>query len=211
MSAKRGPKTEVMAFFCCCRYELPNLHLDYIMEKFLSYNPKQYVIAKEWSSNKPYYGGQRLHFIVEWTKQDYHSFSNLVFIKHMGLCGRDKENWPRSYGRVKSVQDLDEMKAYFANDKTPITNLSSAEDIERLIQLSYPKKTSPKDFQQLLFEELDKLGSENEDVIGIFIHKYMSDSGKYPLERTVDRHKWTYMLAKKLITHEQHYHLLRKR
>ena len=128
----------------------------------------------------------------------------------MGLSGRTKDDLPREYGRLKTIEDLDEMKAYFANDKNPIKNVPSTE-IERLIQSSYPKKVSSEDFQQLLFEELDKLGSVIEDVIGIFIHKYMSDIGKYPLERTVDRHKWTYMLTKKIITHEQHYHLLRKR
>jgi hypothetical protein len=203
---------EIMAFFCCCRYQNPNIHLDYIMDKFLSYNPKQYIIAKAWDDKHQRYGGQRLYFIVEWRmKQDYHNFSNLVFIKHLELIGRSKEDQPREYGRMKTIQDLDEMKAYFANDKTPIKNVPSTE-IERLIQSSYPKKkVSSEDFQQLLFEELDKLGSVIEDVIGIFIHKYMADKGKYPLERTVDRHKWTYMLTKKIITQEQHYHLLRKR
>ena len=69
---------EIMAFFCCCRYQNPNVHLDYIMDKFLSYNPKQYIIAKAWDDKHKTYGGQRLYFIVEWRmKQDYHNFSNL--------------------------------------------------------------------------------------------------------------------------------------
>jgi transcriptional regulator len=211
-------ESKVMAFFCC----LPNIgrEFDMVEAKLLTYKPKSYIIALEKSATAhKRFDGYHLHFIVEWTDTDYKNFSENVCRKYLGLTGRAqkmkmydgtvKETF-REYGKVKEIRDLDAMKAYTVKDKNVRTNLP-AEEIERLISLSYPRKQSFKSLQEELFAELDKTGSKAEEILGIAIIKFLKENGKHASEIVVFRHLDMYLLARGYKTDREHFEQIAKR
>lgn len=199
-----------MAFFCCGR----PVDTDFIENKLRQYNPKSYIMALEKSATAhKNWDGYHFHFVVEWTNEDYVKFSDAVFRKHYELSGRatKRKHYDgtvtetfREYGKVKEIRDLDAMKAYTVKDKNVRTNLPP-EEIERLISLSYPRKESHKDFQELLFEELDKTSTKCERILGIQIVKFLKEKGKHASGTVVFRHLDMYMLAKGFRSVEEHF------
>lgn len=138
---------------------------DYLEEVLQEYNIGSYLIGFE---NEPY---DHFHFLVEMELNDYHNFTQRVFVKKYKLRGKAKDGNCRQYGKIKDIQDIDKLKSYTIKDNNYRSNLSEA-DVLRIFEQSHKKESlkllKDKMFQfvedifdtkDLTFDQLNKNGN----------------------------------------------------
>ena len=91
---------------------------DYLMEQL---TPFKYLFGLEDA------GYEHIHFLVEMSDKDYHSFSKRVFKDKYQLRGRATKGAPRQYGKEKKIRDIQKVARYTCKDKNVITNIDEAE------------------------------------------------------------------------------------
>lgn len=141
---------EWMAFFFAIRHS----EFDYLESTLLEYDIGGYIIAAETSPGvHKDTDGEHFHILVEMKDEDYHKFSKRVKVKY-SLSGRSTANTTRQYGKVKTIENLEKMKAYTVKDGNVRSNLLQ-EELDRLKEKSY-KKNETKTFENELIEKFDK-------------------------------------------------------
>jgi len=128
---------------------------DYLEETLKEYDIGSYILSAEVAkSSHKETKGQHFHFLVEMTDQDYTRFSKRVFIDKFKLRGRAVKGLPRQYGKVKQIENLEQMKRYTVKDGNFRTNLTDTE-IECLVENSF-QKDEKKKIQDELMEALQE-------------------------------------------------------
>ncbi len=87
--------------------------------------------------------------------QDYTRFAKRVFIDKFQLRGRAVKGRPRQYGKVKQIENLEQMKRYTVKDGDIRTNLTDTE-IEQLVENSFQKDEKKKIADELMEELQEK-------------------------------------------------------
>lgn len=88
-------------------------HFDYLEEILLEYTIGSYIIAAETTTQShTETGGQHFHFLVQMSQEDYHKYSKRVFIEKFKLRGRAVKGFPRQYGKLNKIENLERMKIY---------------------------------------------------------------------------------------------------
>jgi hypothetical protein len=90
----------------------------YLMEQL---TPYKYLFGME------YEGYEHIHFLVEMSDKDYHSFSKRVFKDKYKLRGRATKGAPRQYGKEKKIRDIQKVARYTCKDKNVHTNIDESE------------------------------------------------------------------------------------
>lgn len=125
--------TNFLAFMCHTEKD----HYDYLETTLQEYNIGQYLIGYEAS---PY---EHFHFLVQMTSADYHKYSERVFRKKLKLKGRwytiGNQNFPRQYGKVTKIEDLEKMKSYTIKDGNFRSNMPK-QDVDKYFENSYKKE-----------------------------------------------------------------------
>lgn len=139
---------------------LEHSHFDYLENTLKEYDIGSYIVSAEVSSTShEATKGQHFHFLVEMTDQDYTRFSKRVFIDKFKLRGRAVKGLPRQYGKVKQIENLEQMKRYTVKDGNFRTNLTDTE-IEQLVENSYQKDEKKKiqdELMEILLEQFHNL------------------------------------------------------
>lgn len=129
---------------------LDHSHFDYLENTLKEYDIGSYIVSAEVSSTShEATKGQHFHFLVEMTDQDYTRFSKRVFIDKFKLRGRAVKGLPRQYGKVKQIENLEQMKRYTVKDGNFRTNLTDTE-IEELVENSFQKDEKKKIQDELM-------------------------------------------------------------
>jgi len=139
---------------------LEHSHFDYLENTLKEYDIGSYIVSAEVSSTShEATKGQHFHFLVEMTDQDYTRFSKRVFIDKFKLRGRAVKGLPRQYGKVKQIENLEQMKRYTVKDGNFRTNLTDIE-IETLVENSFQKDEKKKiqdELMEILLEQFHNL------------------------------------------------------
>jgi len=129
---------------------LEHSHFDYLENTLKEYDIGSYIVSAEVSATShEATKGQHFHFLVEMTDQDYTRFSKRVFIDKFKLRGRAVKSAPRQYGKVKQIENLEQMKRYTVKDGNFRTNLTDTE-IEQLVENSFQKDEKKKIQDELM-------------------------------------------------------------
>lgn len=139
---------------------LEHSHFDYLENTLKEYDIGSYIVSAEVSSTShEATKGQHFHFLVEMTDQDYTRFSKRVFIDKFKLRGRAVKGLPRQYGKVKQIENLEQMKRYTVKDGNFRTNLTDTE-IQELVENSFQKDEKKKiqdELMEILLEQFHNL------------------------------------------------------
>ena len=106
--------------------------LHYLEQTLKEYDIGGYIIGHEMDPFSHY------HVTVQMSDKDYHKFSARVFKKMYKLRGRAVPGHPRQYGKVKSIDNVERMKAYTLKAGSFVTNLCH-DEIEKLKKIAHEK------------------------------------------------------------------------
>lgn len=119
---------------------IPHSEIDFIVNDLLEQQEViTYLIGLETSSKV----GEHYHFLVcvdsdTW----YHKWSKKIFKDKYQLKGKaykiDGKGYPRQYGKLKEIKDLEKMGAYTVKDSNIRTNMPQNE-IDNFVQKSHKK------------------------------------------------------------------------
>lgn len=172
--------TNFIAFMCHTQRK----HYDYLEETLQEYNIGQYLIGYEAS---PY---EHFHFIVQMTSADYHKYSERVFRKKLKLKGRwfkeGNETFPRQYGKVSEIQDLEKMKSYTIKDGDFRSNMPE-QDVQRYFENSHKKEQQ----NQLRDKCVEHLEEDTDD-----IEKFTHSNGRFQFEKDYIQYNVKYLELK---------------
>lgn len=126
----------------------PKEQLTYIKEKLLEYDIGLYIIGTE---QKPYI---HYHVVFQGTDKIYNKWCKKIREKY-SLRGRAQNGKPRQYGKVKTIENLEKMKAYTVKEKNVISNMDD-EQIQHYINLSEVHDNKYKEHEKLV-EAFDTL------------------------------------------------------
>jgi hypothetical protein len=139
---------------------LPHSDVDKIVECITGYEEVvSYLIGLETADTV----GEHYHFIIESKgKGWYHKFSKRVFKDWYKLNGKaysvDGVRYPRQYGKVHKVKDMEKMICYTVKDKNVRTDMSQ-QVLAKYLEKSYKKQSDVCYYTQIL-EKLDKFEQE---------------------------------------------------
>ena len=139
---------------------IPHKDIDKIVECITSYESVvAYLIGMETADTV----GEHMHFIVETKgKGWYHKFSKRVFKDWYNLNGKAHSvngvSYPRQYGKLNKIKDMEKMYSYTVKDQNLRTNMSQSV-IDKYVEKSYKKQKDVCYYTQLL-EKIDKFEKE---------------------------------------------------
>lgn len=111
---------------------IPATDIDYVEDTLKEYDIGAYILGIE---TEPYH---HIHFVVQMTENHYHNFSKRVFKDKYNLRGRATKGSPRQYGRVKTINNLEKMKAYTLKDNNFRTNMTE-DQIQKYVEMAFKK------------------------------------------------------------------------
>lgn len=122
---------------------IPHKHIDYIVNDLLEQQEiVTYLVGLETSTTV----GEHMHFLCCVNSDSwYHKWSKKVFKDKFKLKGKaykiDGNGYPRQYGKLKEIKDLEKMGSYTVKDGNIRTNMSENE-IENFVKKSHKKQES---------------------------------------------------------------------
>lgn len=114
---------------------------DYIIDlkKYLKTNAK-YIVAQETKKNvHKETNGEHIHVAATMSEENFKRFHQNIHQKKLKLQLRAGNGVGKQAGRVKDVKDQVKMLAYTCKDKNLQTQNMTKQEIEELIEKSYPK------------------------------------------------------------------------
>lgn len=134
---------------------IPHKDIDKIVECITGYEcVVSYLIGMETADTV----GEHMHFIVETKgKGWYHKFSKRVFKDWYNLNGKAHSingvSYPRQYGKLNKIKDMEKMYSYTVKDQNLRTNMSQSV-IDKYVEKSY-KKSESRDYTLQLLKKID--------------------------------------------------------
>lgn len=111
-----------IGFFCAVRHTAENL--AFLVKNLLDFEIGNYLVIKEVSPTAHVaVQGEHVHFLVQMSKTQYHTYAKRVFLDHFKLSGRASAGKPRSYGKISLVKDADRLAVYMMKDDDDGTNV----------------------------------------------------------------------------------------
>lgn len=122
---------------------IPHEHIDYIVNDL---EEQQEIITYLVGLEKSKTVGEHMHFLCCVNSDSwYHKWSKKVFKDKFKLKGKAYKiggnGYPRQYGKLKEIKDLEKMGSYTVKDGNIRTNMSKNE-IDNFVQKSYKKAES---------------------------------------------------------------------
>lgn len=120
---------------------------DYIEDTLKEYDIGAYFIGFE---EEPYH---HYHILFEGTDKIYNAFSKRIVEKYI-LRGKASVGACRQYGKLKSIKDIERLKAYTVKDGCVRTNVSQ-KILDEYIEISFKKESLQNTIDKIV-ESLDQ-------------------------------------------------------